>query len=73
MKSLNEKIVNLSQYLQILSTPKFSSEVQAAVGKNDKNALAQVCKKAKIPSSYVHSVISAVLSVSPDYKWPWEY
>jgi len=29
-----------------------------------------VCKKAKIPKVYLGSVISVLLSVGPEQKWP---
>jgi hypothetical protein len=69
MKNMNEKISNISKYLQTLTTKKYSSQVQEAVDKQDKNALAKVCKDASIPSLYIPSVVSVVMSVSPQ-KWP---
>jgi hypothetical protein len=69
MKNLNERILDVSQHLQTLSAKEFSSEVQCAVEKNDKTSLIKVCKRAKIPQSYIGTVVSVVLSVSPQ-KWP---
>jgi hypothetical protein len=72
MKNLNERIVDVSCHLQTLAAPEFSTEVQQAVARNDKNSLIKVCRKAKIPQAYVGTVVSAVLSVSPQ-KWPGEF
>jgi hypothetical protein len=69
MKNMNEKISSISKYLQTLTTKKYSSQVQEAVDKQDKNALAKVCKDASIPSLYIPSVVSVIMSVSPQ-KWP---
>jgi hypothetical protein len=67
--SANEKISNVSKYLQKLTAKKYSSQVQEAVDKQDKNALAKVCNDASIPTLYVPSIISVIMSVSPQ-KWP---
>jgi hypothetical protein len=72
MKTLNEKIVEVSIHLQSLATPEFSAAVQQAVEKNDKTSLISVCRKAKIPQSYIGTVVSTILSVSPS-KWPANY
>lgn len=69
MKSVNQKIANISKHLQTLTTAEYSPQVQAAVEKQDKNALAKVCKQAKIPTLYVPSIVSVIMSVSPN-KWP---
>jgi hypothetical protein len=70
MKTLNERIADISFYLQSLVAPEFSSEVQDAVERKDKNSLIRVCKKAKIPAVYLGTVVSVLLSVRPDQKWP---
>jgi hypothetical protein len=70
MKTLNERISEVSYHLQSLTAPDFSSQVQDAVQKKDKNSLIQVCKKAKIPRVYLGTVVSVLLSVSPEQKWP---
>ncbi len=72
MKSLNEKIIDLSQHLQTLAKPEFSNDVEEAVKKQDKKALMQICKRAKIPATNASSVIAVILSVSP-MKWMAEY
>ena len=69
MKTLNQKMIELSQYLQTLAKPEFSTDVEEAVKKQDKNALIQICRRAKIPANYASSVIATILSVSPQ-KWP---
>jgi hypothetical protein len=70
MKTLNERIADVSFHLQSLNAPEFFSQVQDAVGRKDKNSLIQVCKKAKIPAVYLGTVVSVLLSVGPEQKWP---
>jgi len=70
MKTLNERISDLSFHLQSLAAPDYFSKVQDAVERKDKNALIKVCKKAKIPGNYLNIVVSVLLSVGPDQKWP---
>jgi hypothetical protein len=72
MKKLNEKIVDISRHLQSLTSPQFSSEIENAVEKKDKNSLIKVCRKAKIPQQYIGTIVSVILSVEPQ-KWPMEY
>jgi LysM repeat protein len=69
MKNINERMSELSKHLQTLSTPEFSSEIQVAAESKNKDALIKVCDKAKIPEAYVGTIVSAVLSVSPQ-KYP---
>ena len=70
MKTLNERICDVSLHLQSLAAPEFSSKIQDAVERKDKNSLIKVCKKAKIPRNYINVVVSVLLSVGPDQKWP---
>jgi hypothetical protein len=70
MKTLNERIVEVSQHLQSLASPEFSGKVQDAVAKNDKESLLKICRTAKIPMTYSSTVVSVLLSVGPDQKWP---
>jgi hypothetical protein len=70
MKALNERIVDVSYHLQSLAAPEFSTQIQNAVQRKDKNLLIKLCKKAKIPAVYIGTIVSVVLSVSPDQKWP---
>jgi hypothetical protein len=71
MKTLSERISEVSFHLQSLAAPEFSSKVQEAVERKDKNSLVKVCKKAKIPGSYINIIVSVLLSVGPEQKWPW--
>ena len=51
--------------------PTVFPEVQNAVEKKDKNLLAEVCRKIKIPEIYRGTIVSVLLSVSPQqFKWP---
>jgi hypothetical protein len=70
MKTLNERISDLAFYLQSLATPEFSPKIQEAVERKDEKALIGICKKAKIPDVYSSTVVSVLLSVGPDQKWP---
>ena len=70
MKTLKERIADVSFHLQSLAAPEFFSQVQNAVERKDKNSLIQVCKKAKIPAVYLGTVVSVLLSVGPEQKWP---
>ena len=69
MRNLNFKLADLSVHLQTLSKPEYAEKIQQAVEKNDKTAIIKICKSAKIPSAYIGSVVSVVLSYSP-MKWP---
>lgn len=74
MKTLNERIADMSFHLRSLAASEFSLEIQDAVERKDKNSLVKVCKKAKIPAIYLGTVVSVLLSVSPDQaKWPPSY
>ncbi|MCW4014764.1 MAG: hypothetical protein NWF06_00160 [Candidatus Bathyarchaeota archaeon] len=70
MKKLKEKIGDISSYLQLLLTPNVFPKVQEAVEKQDKTMLINVCRTAKIPDSYMSSIVPIILSVSPNAKWP---
>jgi hypothetical protein len=71
MKTLNEKLSDVSFHLQSLAAPEFSSEVKIAVEKKDRNSLVGICEKAKVPTTYLSTVVSVLLSVGPDQpKWP---
>jgi hypothetical protein len=70
MKTLNERITEVAFHLQSLTAPQFSSQVQDAVERKNRNSLIAVCKKAKIPVVYIGTVVTVLLSVHPDQKWP---
>jgi hypothetical protein len=71
MKTLSERLADVSFHLHSLAGSKFCSEIQDAVERKDKNSLIKVCRKAKIPAIYLGTVVSVLLSVSPDQpKWP---
>ncbi len=70
MKTLKERIADVSFHLQTLTAPEFSSKVQEAVEKKDRNLLIKICRKAKIPAIYLATVTSVLLSVGPEQKWP---
>jgi hypothetical protein len=71
MKTLNQKIIDVSFHIQSLAAPEFCSEVQEALEKKDKNLLIRVCRKAKVPVNYVGTVVSTLFTMSSDQpKWP---
>jgi hypothetical protein len=70
MKTFKERIADVSFHLQSLAGSEFFSQVQDAVERKDKNSLIRVCKKAKIPATYIGTVVSVLLSVHPEQKWP---
>ena len=70
MKSINERIVDVSSCLQTLAAPDFCSQVLDAVEIKDSNLLIKVCRKAKVPAIYLGTVVSVLLSVGPYQKWP---
>ena len=70
MITFKERIGDMSSCLQSLTTPELLPKVQEAVEKKDRNLLLKVCKKAKIPEMYLGAVMSVVMSVSPDQKYP---
>ena len=70
MKTLKERIADVSSYLQSLTAPSLFPKVQDAVERKDKKLLMKVCRKAKIPEIYLGNVVSILLSVNPEQKWP---
>jgi hypothetical protein len=70
MKTINERVSDVSYHLQSLTAPEYISEVQDAVERKDKHALFRLCSKAKVPKSYLNVVVSVMLAVSPQQKWP---
>jgi hypothetical protein len=54
-------------------SPDIFPKVQDAVEKKDKNSLIKVCRKAKIPEIYLGTVVSVLLTISPQQKWPWNF
>jgi len=70
MKTLKERIADVSLYLQSLMAPNVFPKVQDAVERKDKNLLMKVCRKAKIPEIYLAIVVSVLLTTGPELKWP---
>ena len=70
MKSLNVKIMDVASHLQSLNAPDIFPKVQDAVARKDKNLLIKVCRKAKVPDIYLSIVVSVLLAISPNQKWP---
>ena len=70
MDKVKDKIGDISKYLQYLTEESILSEVQAAIEKKDKNMLADICKKIKIPEIYINTIASILFSATPQQKWP---
>jgi len=71
MKDLKERITEMSLYLQRLLEPSIYPSVQKAVQTRDKDKLMEICRKVKIPTIYISTVMFLLFSVSPEQaKWP---
>lgn len=70
MKTLQERIADVSFHLQSLMAPHIFPKIQDAVERKDNKLLMKVCRKAKIPEVYLAVIASVLLSVSPEQKWP---
>ena len=70
MKTLKERIADVSSYLQSLLAPNVFPEVKEAVEKKDETLLISACRKAKIPDKHMSSMVPLLLSVGPNQKWP---
>jgi len=70
MKTLKDRVSDVSMYLQSLTAPTIFPKVQEAVEKKDRDLVVKVCRKAKVPEIYLGTVVSLLLSVSPQQKWP---
>jgi hypothetical protein len=70
MKRLNERMFEISNNLQSLASPEFFPEIKDAVEKKDKKSLIAVCRKAKVPTAHMNSIVSFLLSAEPQVKWP---
>jgi len=73
MKTLKERIADVSLYLQSLMASDVFPEVQDAVERKDKNLLMKVCRKAKIPEIYLVVLVPLLLDIGPVVKWPFVY
>ena len=70
MKTLKERIADVSLYLQSLMAPNVFPKIQDAVEKKDKDLLMKACRKAKIPEIYLGTVASVLLTIGSRQKWP---
>jgi hypothetical protein len=69
MVEIKQRISDISKHLQTLSSEEYSTQIEKALSKQDKNSVAKICKDAKIPGLYIPSIVSVIMSVSPQ-KWP---
>ena len=71
MKTLRERIADVSFHLQSLMAPDVFPKVQDAVERKDKNSLMKVCRKAKIPEIYLSILVPVLFTIGPEQpKWP---
>lgn len=70
MKDLKEKVSEVSSYLQRLMERDVFPEVIEALKKSDKDLLVKTCKKADIPDVYTGSIVSFILTLSQQVKYP---
>lgn len=73
MTEFRERIAQFSSHLQELLNPEVFAEVQNAVDARDKNAIVEVCRKVKIPEIYLGTIVSVLLAIGPQQKWPVEF
>ncbi len=62
--SINIKMGELSGHLQTLRSKEFYPAVEKAVNEGNKNALIEICKKAKIPMEQLGAVVSTLLAMA---------
>ena len=60
----------MAVHLETLTAPNLLPDVQNAVEKKDRAKIVKICKKAKIPEYYHTSVISVLMSIGPNTKYP---
>ena len=70
MKTLKERMADISLHLQKLLDPKIYPKVQKAVIESDKDSLIEVCRKAEVPRMYISTIVTILFSVKPNQKWP---
>jgi hypothetical protein len=70
MKTIKDRLSDVASHLESLTAPEFLPKVQDAVEKKDRTQLVKICKKAKVPEMYLNSVVSVLMSVGPNTKWP---
>lgn len=70
MSDLKRRIGEVSAYLEHLMDPAVFPEVQDAVEKQGKDQLVEVCRKTKVPEIYIGVIVSVLLSISRQPKWP---
>ena len=70
MKDLKEKVCDVSSYLQRLTESDVFTEVTEAVRKSDKDLLVELCKKATVPDVYTASIVSLILALPLQPKYP---
>ena len=73
MKELRQRLGDIAFHLQSLSASDIFPKIQKAVERKDKVLLIEACEEAKVPSTYLGTIVSVLLSASPRQKWPWVY
>jgi len=70
VKDLKEKVSEISSYLERLMEPDTFREVIDAVEKSDKDLLIETCRKVNVPDVYTGSIVSLILTLSRQIKYP---
>jgi hypothetical protein len=73
MVNLKQRIVDISEYLQRLIATSVLPSVQDSVSQRDKNKLVEICRSVKIPEISIATVVSILLMVGPQQKWPGDW
>ncbi|MCW4024916.1 MAG: hypothetical protein NWF01_07780 [Candidatus Bathyarchaeota archaeon] len=68
-KKTIERLSEISQSLKHIAEIENNDALEAAITKNDKEALLEVCKKSKVPRAYRTVIVNLLLSVDPK-KYP---
>jgi hypothetical protein len=70
VKTIKDRLSDVASCLESLTAPVYLPKVQDAVEKKDRVQLVKICKKAKIPEIYLTPVVTVLMSVGPNTKWP---
>ena len=70
VKDLKQRLGDIAFHLQSLNKSDIFPKIQKAVEHKDKVSLIKTCEEAKIPSVYLSTIVSVLLSATPQQKWP---
>ena len=70
MKQIRDRMAEISHHLQNLLTSPLCPEIEKAAERRDKDTLVKTCRKLNIPEIYLGAIVSLLLTVGPQQKWP---